>query len=99
VETVEDPSVVLDVADHAVAAVQLARRFSASSAFEAGLGGEDGDGEIRVGRERDRLAGQLEIADERVMDALDAGVVDAHVVRGPARSKRLASRRQLADEV
>ncbi len=40
----------------------------------AGLGGEDGDGEARVGRERHRLVGQLEIADESVMDALDTGV-------------------------
>jgi hypothetical protein len=33
------------------------------------------------------------------MDALDAGVVDADVVRGPEGAERVASHRQLADEV
>jgi hypothetical protein len=34
-----------------------------------------------------------------MVDLLDADVVEAHAVRGPARAERLTVRRELADEV
>jgi len=42
------------------------------------------DVEPGVGRELHHLEGQAEVADDRVLEVLDAGPVDAHVVRGPA---------------
>jgi hypothetical protein len=40
-----------------------------------------------------------EVADDGVVEVLDAGLVDADVVRGPSGAERLALRRQLSDEV
>ncbi len=80
-------------------AVQLARRFSVSSDFEPGSAVKTAIVRPGLAARAHGLVGQLEIADERVMDALDAGVVDADVVRRPECPERLASRRQLAGEV
>jgi hypothetical protein len=41
----------------------------------------------------------VEVADDGMVEVLDAGVVEADVVRGPAGSEGLALRRELADEV
>jgi hypothetical protein len=47
----------------------------------------------------ERLEGEGEIADDRMMEALGAGLVQAHVVGGPACAELVAARRELADEV
>jgi hypothetical protein len=52
-----------------------------------------------VGRELHHLEGQGEVADDGLMEALGAGLVQAHVVRGPAGAELLAARGELADEV
>ena len=80
-------------------AVQLASRFSASSRLRAGLGGVDEHRQAGVGDELHRLERQVQLADDRVLEALDAGVVVADVVGRPERPEHLAARRQLADEV
>ena len=41
----------------------------------------------------------MEVADDGMVEVLDAGVVEAEVVRGPAGAKRLALCCELADEV
>jgi len=56
----------------------------------AGLGGVRGDPQT-VGGEVQRLERQGEVADDRVMETLDAGAVEAHVVRGPQLAERLAA--------
>jgi hypothetical protein len=45
------------------------------------------------------VEGQAELADHGMVEVLDAGVVEAHVVRGPAGAEHLAVCCQLADEV
>jgi hypothetical protein len=52
-----------------------------------------------VGRDLHHLVGQAEVADNRVMEVLGAGAVDAQVVRRPAGAELVAARRQLADEI
>ena len=52
-----------------------------------------------VGAELHRLVAEVEVADDRVVDALGAGAVEAHVVRRPADAELVAARRQLADQV
>ena len=65
----------------------------------AGLSGVRQDGETGVGPELRHLKRQAEISDDRVVNMLGAGLVDADVVRGPSSAERLALRRQLSDEV
>src|SRR3954452_20163683 len=65
----------------------------------AGFGGEDRDAQAVVGAELHRLVGEGELADDRMVDVLGAGAVEAHVVRRPAHPELVAARRQLADEV
>jgi hypothetical protein len=65
----------------------------------AGLGGVQRHAQAVVGVDRQRLVAELDLADERVMQALAAGPVEAHVVRGPADAERLAARRELPDQV
>ena len=52
-----------------------------------------------VGGELHRLVGEGEVADDRVVEALGAGAVEADVVRGPADAELVAAGRELADEV
>src|SRR3954452_11372464 len=61
--------------------------------------GEDRDAESVVGAELHRLVTQMQLADHRVVDALGAGAVEAHVVRCPAQAELVAAGGQLADEV
>src|SRR4051812_28249465 len=65
----------------------------------ARLGGVGEDREPAVGGEIEALEVQLEVADDRVAEALDAVEVEAYVVRGPVGAELLAPRRELADEV
>jgi len=65
----------------------------------SGLGGVGEKALARIGRKRERLERQLEIPDDRVMEALDAGGMDPDVVRGPANSELLAAGGQLPDQV
>jgi hypothetical protein len=41
----------------------------------------------------------VQLADDGMVEVLDAGVVEADVVRGPASAERLALRCELTDEV
>ena len=45
------------------------------------------------------VVAQAELADDGMVELFDAGVVEAHVVRGPAGAERLALCCELADEV
>lgn len=49
----------------------------------AGLGGVRGDPQAFVCGEVRRLERKREVTDDQVMDALDAGAVEAHIVRRP----------------
>src|SRR6266496_3410732 len=64
-----------------------------------GLGPIHDEGQARVGRQRYRLEGQMEVADDRVVQVLGAGVVVADVVGRPARAELLAADGQFADQV
>ena len=46
-----------------------------------------------------RFVGEFEVADDRVVKALDARVVKADVVRGPFDAEGVALGRELSDEV
>ena len=65
----------------------------------AGLSGVREDGKVGVSPELHHLERQAEVSDDRVVNMLDARLVDADVVRGPSGAERLALRRQLSDEV
>src|SRR3954447_9550625 len=52
-----------------------------------------------AGLEGKRLEGQVEVADDRMTQPLDAGAVDADVVGGPAESEVLAASGQLAHQI
>ncbi len=67
--------------------------------LRTGLGGVDEQHQACVGCKPHRLESEFEVADDRVMEALDAGVVEANVVRRPPSAERVAPRRELADEV
>ena len=83
----------------------VGRRSPAGQQLQGPLGGRAGFGGVErhaqavVGVERQRLVAELELADDRVLQALGARAVEAHVVRRPADAERLAAGRQLADEV
>src|SRR5690348_16378158 len=57
------------------------------------------DRETGVSREFQRLAGEFEIADDRVAEDLGGGAVQFHVVCGPPGAELGAASRQFADEV
>src|SRR3954452_20634728 len=57
-----------------------------------GFGREDGDGETVVGAELHGLVAKIQVADDRVMDVLSAGAVEADVVCGPADAELVAAR-------
>src|SRR5215212_11799464 len=65
----------------------------------AGFGGIGEHRQAVIGRDLHRLVGELEVADDRVVQALDACVVEANVVRRPLGAERLALRRELSDEL
>jgi hypothetical protein len=46
-----------------------------------------------------RLVAEVEVADDRMVNPLGAGAVEAHVVRGPAGAELVAGGRELPDEV
>src|SRR4051812_8527098 len=77
------------------AAEQLERLFGPRS----GLGGVGEDRQAVVGGEVETVEAQSELADDRMVKVLDASVVEADVVRGPADAERFAVCRELADEV
>jgi hypothetical protein len=62
----------------------------------AGFGAVDGDGQAVVGGELHDLVGQLQLADDRVVQTFDAGLVVADVVGGPPRGELRTPGRQLA---
>src|SRR6266508_1662671 len=61
----------------------------------AGFGAVRVQPQTRVRGELQRLVRQREVADDRVTQVLDPGAVEAHVVRGPPGTERLAARGQL----
>ena len=65
----------------------------------AGLGAVDADVQPVVGRQLHDLVAELEIADDGVVQPLDAGLVVADVVRGPPGAELRAAGGQLPDEV
>jgi hypothetical protein len=52
-----------------------------------------------IGSQREGLKGQLQVPDDRVVEALDAGGVEPDVVGRPADPELLAAGRQLPDQV
>jgi hypothetical protein len=65
----------------------------------AGLGGVGEDRQPGVCGEVEPVEAQVELADGGMVEVLDAAVVEADVVRGPAVAERLALGCELADEV
>jgi hypothetical protein len=74
---------------------ELERLFGART----GLGGVGEDRQPVVCSEVQPVVAQAELADRGMVELLDTGVVEAHVVRGPTRPERLAVCCELADEV
>src|SRR5829696_4300891 len=67
--------------------------------FGAGLRCESQEVQAGIGGELHHLEGEGEIADDGVVEALGAGLVQTHVVGRPAGAELLAARGELADEV
>jgi hypothetical protein len=65
----------------------------------AGLGGVGDDRQPGVSGEVQPVVAELELADDGMVEVLDARVVEADVVRGPAGAERLTLGGELADEV
>ena len=65
----------------------------------AGLGGVGEERQAGVRGEVQPVEAQAELANDGMVEVLDAGVVEADVVRGPAGAERLALGCELADEV
>src|SRR5437764_335388 len=63
----------------------------------AGLGGVGEERQAGIGGEVEAVVRQMQVADDGMVEVLDAGVVEADVVRGPAGTEGLALRRELAD--
>ena len=80
-------------------AAQLASRSQRLFGLRAGLGGVDEHRQPGVGESVSASKAEAELADDRVVEALGAGVVEADVVGRPARRGTARSRGQLADEV
>ena len=64
----------------------------------AGLGGICRDPQACVRGKVHRLERQGQVADDRVMEALYPGAMEAHVVRGPPGAEGLAAGRQLPNQ-
>jgi hypothetical protein len=64
-----------------------------------GFGGVDEHPQTGVGGQVERLVGEVEVADDGMVQPLAAGLVEQHVVAGPQASERLAAGGQFADEV
>src|SRR6266508_4470820 len=64
-----------------------------------GLGGVGEDRQPVVCSEVEPVVAQAELANHGMVEALDARVVETHVVRGPAGAKQLAVGCELADEI
>jgi hypothetical protein len=67
--------------------------------FGARLGGVGEHGQTAVGGEFHRFVGELEVADDRVVESFGAGVVEADVVGRPFGAERFALGGELADEI
>jgi hypothetical protein len=65
----------------------------------AGLGGVGEDRQARVRGEVESVVAEGELADFGMVEVLDAGVVEADVVRGPAGPELVALGCEFADEV
>lgn len=64
-----------------------------------GFGGVGGEGQDGYGDEGHRVVGQFHVADHGVVEHLDSAAVQAHVVRAPAGTERLAADGELADQL
>ncbi len=64
-------------------AAQLASRLSFVGVGRPGFGAVDDQGQTGVGGQLHGLEGEVEITDDRVMEVLATGAVEAHVVGGP----------------
>ena len=64
-----------------------------------GFGGVEGEGQAGFGDHVDALVGELEVADDRVVELLAAGAVLADVVGAPPAAEGVAAGGQFADEV
>ena len=65
----------------------------------AGLGGVGEERETVVGGDVQAVEAEAELADDGMMEVLDRGGVEAHVVCGPLGAERVALGGELADEV
>src|SRR5690242_16726266 len=65
----------------------------------ARLGGVGGQGQARLTRQLERVEGEVEIADDRVVEVLGPGAVQPDVVRRPAGTEGVAADGELSDEV
>ena len=65
----------------------------------SGFGGEDEHLQAAVGGEIHGLVGEVEVADDGVVDALEAGAVFADVVGSPEFAEQVAAGGEFADEV
>ena len=65
----------------------------------AGFGGVGEERQPGVGGDVEAVEAEAELADDGVVEVLDGGGVEAHVVRGPVGAERLALGGELADEV
>jgi hypothetical protein len=74
------------------------RRGSRKSS-PAGLGGVGEERQPRVGDEVEPVVGEVEVADDEMVEVLDAGVVEPDLVCGPPGAERPALRCELADEL
>ena len=80
-------------------AAQLPSSRSASSEREPGFGGVGEEGQARVCGEVHAVVAQAELANDGMVEVLDAGVVEADVVGRPEGAERLALGCEFADEV
>src|SRR6266545_4433703 len=64
-----------------------------------GLGGVGEEALAGIGGQREGLERQLEVPDDRVVEALHAGGVDPDVVGGPSATELLAAGGQLPDQI
>jgi diketogulonate reductase-like aldo/keto reductase len=75
---------------------EQAQRFLAS---RSDLGRESEHHQVWISGERHPFVGEFEVPDERMMEPLQPGVMDADVVARPADAEVLALGRELTDEV
>ena len=80
-------------------AAQLASRVQGVLGGRPGLGGVGEEALAEIGSQREGLVRQVEVADDRVVDELDAGGVDLNVVSGPSTTKLVGAGGQLANQI